>query len=303
MLQDFVTTRRADIIARCRAKIAARPAPRATDVELEHGVPLFLDQLVASFRHTLGPSSLLREESAARHTGTLLQRGFTVAQVVHDYGNIGQTISELAAESGTPLSSAEFQALNACLDDSIASAVTEYGRLREFASTERLGLLAHELRNLLNISFLSFDMLKFGALPASGSTGTILSNSLRALRDLIDKELTAMRLGSGIQQHEVVTLREFIEDVEVTAAIEATDRGLQFSVAPVESEIKISIDRQILVSVISNLLLNAFKFTRPGSRVSLRARATGTKVVIEVEDECGGLPAGTIEKMFVPLEQ
>jgi len=45
MLHDFITEHRNDIIARCRAKIASRPAPRPTDDELEYGVPLFLAQI------------------------------------------------------------------------------------------------------------------------------------------------------------------------------------------------------------------------------------------------------------------
>ena len=55
MLHDFVRVNRAEIIARCRAKISTRPVPRPTDVELEHGVPLFLDQLADSLLLALGP--------------------------------------------------------------------------------------------------------------------------------------------------------------------------------------------------------------------------------------------------------
>ena len=39
-----------------------------------------------------------------------------------------------------------------------------------------------------------------------------------------------------------------------------------------------------------NLLINAFKYTRPGARVVLRAPQRGERVHIEVEDECGGIP-------------
>ena len=41
-----------------------------------------------------------------------------------------------------------------------------------------------------------------------------------------------------------------------------------------------------------NLLSNAFKNTPAGGHVGLRARAEDRRLLIEVEDECGGLPPG-----------
>jgi signal transduction histidine kinase len=49
-------------------------------------------------------------------------------------------------------------------------------------------------------------------------------------------------------------------------------------------------DHQVLAAVLANLLQNAFKFTKPRSQVTLRAGASGGRLLIEVEDECGGLP-------------
>ena len=52
-----------------------------------------------------------------------------------------------------------------------------------------------------------------------------------------------------------------------------------------------------------NLLQNAFKFTRPGTTVVLRAGASIERVLIEVEDECGGLASGDLNELFRPFEQ
>ena len=51
-------------------------------------------------------------------------------------------------------------------------------------------------------------------------------------------------------------------------------------------------DRQVLAAVVGNLLQNAFKFTRPHTTVTLRVVASAERVLIEIQDECGGLPAG-----------
>jgi hypothetical protein len=57
VLHEFLSTHRAAILARTRAKVAARPTPRATQIELEDGIPLFLDQLIEILRSASGPGN------------------------------------------------------------------------------------------------------------------------------------------------------------------------------------------------------------------------------------------------------
>ena len=57
MLHEFLTLHRAEIIARARLKVAGRMAPRPTEAELEHGVPLFLEQLADTLRHEQGTTA------------------------------------------------------------------------------------------------------------------------------------------------------------------------------------------------------------------------------------------------------
>ena len=302
MLHEFITAHRDEIIARCRAKISSRPAPKATDVELEHGVPLFLDQLSDTLRVALAGTDAIAA-SATKHGSELLHRGFTVAQVVKDYGGICQTITELAGELAAPITTEEFQTLSACLDEAIAGAVTEYGRLREHEGTERLGRLAHELRNQLNSALLSYEMLKMGEVAIASSTGSVLGRSLTGLRNLIDRELAEVRLGAGIYQSEPIVVCDLLEDIEVPATMDANARGLEFSVIRVANDVIVNADRPILEAVLANLLHNAFKFTRPKGHVILRSHATADRVLIDIEDQCGGLPPGKTEDLFRAFEQ
>jgi signal transduction histidine kinase len=56
--------------------------------------------------------------------------------------------------------------------------------------------------------------------------------------------------------------------------------------------LSIDADPQLLTSAVMNLLHNAFKNTPSGGHVVLRARAEEGRLLIETEDECGGLPQG-----------
>jgi signal transduction histidine kinase len=59
----------------------------------------------------------------------------------------------------------------------------------------------------------------------------------------------------------------------------------------------------MLAAAVGNLLQNAFKFTKRGSEVHLHTRIMADRLLIEVEDHCGGLPAGTPEKLLLPFVQ
>jgi signal transduction histidine kinase len=62
-------------------------------------------------------------------------------------------------------------------------------------------------------------------------------------------------------------------------------------------------DRQVLAAVMMNVLQNAFKFTRPRTTVTLRVVARAARVLIEIHDECGGLPEGDANALFHPFKQ
>ena len=98
MLHQFLDASRDKIIARARAKAASRPAPRATEAELENGVPMFLTQLVGMLQAPRESGTAAIGMSAAKHGDELLRMGFTVGQVVHDYGGLCQAITEIAVE-------------------------------------------------------------------------------------------------------------------------------------------------------------------------------------------------------------
>lgn len=310
MLHEFVAVNREEIIRRCRAKVAARSVPSPTLAEMDHGVPVFLDQLMNALRCGVSSSPEIGR-TAVQHGHDLLLQGLTVSQVVHDYGDVCQSITELAVETHAPISTDDFRTLNRCLDDAIAGAVTEFGRGQNQSTldketargSERAGLLAHELRNLLNTAIMAFEVLKTGNVGVTGSTGTVLHRSLVGARTLISRSLAEVRLTQGVQNREQFRVSEFIEDLTPAATLEANARGIGLTVASVDEEVVIDVDRQVLASVVMNLLQNAVKFTRPRTTISLSVGASTERVFLEIQDECGGLPQGSTHELFRPFEQ
>lgn len=309
MLDAFVAENREEIVRRCRAKVELRSIPTPTAAELEYGVPCFLDQLIDALREHASSGADIRT-SAARHGRDLHLQGFTVSQVVHDYGDVCQSITDLALELKAPISVEDFRILNRCLDDAIASAVTEYGRGNQalvaaasIRDDERLAFLAHEIRNLVGTASVAFDVLKTGNVGVGGSTGSVLQRGLSALRDLITRSVDEVRMRHSVRDRSRFEIDEFIAELAPAAALEAGARGLTFHLAGGAPGACVDADRPVLTAVITNLLQNAFKFTRPGSSVTLRVSATADHILIAVEDECGGLPDGTIDDLFRPFEQ
>lgn len=181
---------------------------------IDHGVPLFLQQLVETLRneqHTEfrsvdsdpAPAPTEIGRAAALHGAELLHQGFSVDQVVHDYGDVCQSVTALAVEQDVLISTDEFRTLNRCLDNAIADAVASFGSARQTsidrqAETlqQRLVVFAAEHRRLVDIALQSLTAIKTGNIGIGGATGTLLAHALEELRSLTDRTLPEIRLAS-----------------------------------------------------------------------------------------------------------
>lgn len=327
MLHEFLSANRTELVDLCREKVAQR-SPGAHKRELDHGISPFLDQLIKTLRvektsdpmqsrKVSGPAGgqiALSEigETASEHGRELLRHGYSIEEVVHDYGDLCQAITDLAFQKEVEVETDEFRTLNRCLDNAIAIAVTEFAYQRDFlvADTQtqdfnqQLGFFAHELRNLVTTATLAVNIIKAGNVGLTGATGQVLDRSLRGLRNLIDSSLAQVRMSaSGAVQVQVFSLSGFIAEAKLTATLESEARKCVFIVAGVDSALALSGDRDLLLAALGNLLQNAFKFTRPHSEVTLNAYAAGARIHIDVEDNCGGLNPGDEDSMFLPHVQ
>ena len=323
MLRDFIKTNREVLIDRCQAMVAGRSEIKLTDTESAHGIPIFLDQLIETL--SLDPASVPFDGSdpprasnseigsmAALHGRDLLERGFTLEQVVRDYGDVCQAVTNLAHQTGTTIAVDEFRTFNQCLDNAIAGAVTEYAFRQAAVTTQegfqavnsRLGPLAHELRNFLHVAMYAVKAIKAGSVGLTGATGAVLDRSLLGMRNLIDRSLAEVRVTAGLPARiRAVRLSDFLGEVEATSSLDPLARECSFSVSPVDPDLEVYVDPDMLAAAVGNLLQNAFKFTKPHSEVRLHTSLAADRLLIEVEDHCGGLPTGSVEKLSSPFVQ
>jgi len=206
MLSEFLTSNRNELISRCRQKVVDRFAPSEVPPQSEHGAPLLLTQIAEMLRREQRTESREVESSAPAPTeigraaalhGTEMSRlGYSIDQVVHDYGDVCQAVTELAVDQKTPISVDEFRTFNRCLDNAIADAATSFGGARKMhvdghAQTlrERLKKYSDEHRRLVDIAINSFDSIKSGNVGLNGATGNLHLHALAELRNLTDLSL------------------------------------------------------------------------------------------------------------------
>lgn len=329
MMHLFLARHRDELERRCRDKVACRPLRMATDQQLEHGVPLFLDQLIRTLQaeedseHHLSVAISGNADgnddadselggAASIHGGELLDLGYSISQVVHDYGDLCQAVTDLALDLGQEFAVDEFRTLNRCLDNGVAEAVTEFSQQRDLViadeqalqMNQRLGFFAHELRNHLNTAGLALAAIKQGNVGVGGATGAVLDRSLVGLRVLIDRSLAEVRVGAGMTlQRSVISLSNFIGEVKYSASLEANLWQCPFQVDAVAPLLCVDADKDLLFSALGNLLQNAFKFSAGKGKVVLKAYAAGERIHIDVVDSGPGLSEAAMQEIFLPFTQ
>ena len=209
MLYDFLVLNQQELIYRCRKKVEQRLAPLKISANVSHGAPLLIEQITSILhrdqpKNRTIPNSLqaaklpIQNEigrTAALHGIELLHAGYTVDQVVHDYGDVCQSVTELASEQKVSISSEEFRTLNLCLDIAIADAVTSFGKIRESnigaqsrAAEPNLNGFSDESRRLVEIAIRSFSAIKSGTIGVTGATASLHMQTLIKLGLLMDKD-------------------------------------------------------------------------------------------------------------------
>jgi hypothetical protein len=132
MLNDLITSHREQILDRARTKIRSRTSPPVTAAELEQGLPVLLDQFAQFLRGETAPPVSATNAiggSEIHQANQLLSLQLTLPQVVQDYGDICDAITEVAVRAQLSIPFEELQMLNRCLETAVAEATALGARI------------------------------------------------------------------------------------------------------------------------------------------------------------------------------
>jgi signal transduction histidine kinase len=310
-LADFIEARREEITQEWVEQLFATDVPPSLEREdVINNLRDYLNELVRGLREDLGlhqhTHTAVPSTFAKGHGRQRFGLGYDIGSLAREYGLLRDVVFQLLEEHGVTPSLRELRVFSKYLINAIADAVSQYAlerdeELRQMAS-RHMSFMAHELRNPLASARLAFEMLEKGK-PARSRPSQLLERSLLRLNELIDNSLVEARLRAmPAPNREPVELAELLHTIAEESGAELEARELQLRVEAPKG-LMIRADRKLLYSLLSNLVRNAVKFTREGGTIHLRARLSGNRAIVDVEDECGGLPDNRMQTLFDPFVQ
>ncbi len=197
------------------------------------------------------------------------------------------------------------------LEEAVRNRTEELERARaeaEAANDAKSGFLAvisHEIRTPMNAILGMAAGLEESALPPEQhEMAQVILSSGRVLLDLLNDLLDLSKIEAGRMEVEMrpFDLRAFAADERALFAETAASRGLAFTVEVAAEQALVVSDPTRLRQVLSNLLSNAFKFTREGV-VSARLTVRDGRLEMRVTDSGPGVSEAQRRKLFHPFTQ
>jgi PAS domain S-box-containing protein len=167
---------------------------------------------------------------------------------------------------------------------------------------EFIATLAHELRNPLAPIRTGLEILRRVAElpPAAARTRDMMERQLTHMVRLVDDLLDVSRVSRGKLELRVqpVGLEQVLAHaVEASQpAVHAAGHTLDVQLPPAPLRVRGDLTR--LAQVFSNLLNNASKYTPSGGHITVRARAEGECVLVEVQDDGSGIAPDMLPHVF-----
>jgi two-component system sensor histidine kinase KdpD len=164
-----------------------------------------------------------------------------------------------------------------------------------------LRVLGHELRRPLTVIRGASTLLvdDADALPPASRRQMLamIDRSAASMSDMVDDLLTAVHLDLGDldYQAEPLDLQALVEDAVEAASHEGPDRTVDVSGT---EGLEVEADRQHVVQAVRALVVNALRFSPPGTAVEVVAGCQDDTVLVRVLDRGPGIPAEQRERAF-----
>lgn len=182
-------------------------------------------------------------------------------------------------------------------------------REEERRKDQFMAVLGHELRNPLAGIDGGLRLLEGGITAIAADRGewalSMMRSQVRQLTGLLDDLLDVSSIARGKLElrRQVVPLAQLVEAATASAAARLADSGQRLIVSVPEEPLHVDADPRRLEQVIVNLLVNASKYSDPGTEIRLEVRTDEEEAVVEVSDHGLGIDPSMIERIFEPFMQ
>ncbi|GAA3952988.1 response regulator [Allohahella marinimesophila] len=168
---------------------------------------------------------------------------------------------------------------------------------------EFLATLAHELRNPLGPIRTSVELLrKLDPVvpPMQAKARDTIQRHTDHLALLVDDLLDVARISQGkiALRAEPVPVKGFVVNALDTSRAAITAKGHTLTVDQPEQDVWVQGDQVRLSQILSNLLLNAAKYTPPAGHIELRVTATDNELIMIVSDDGIGIDEASVDSIF-----
>lgn len=307
MLPTFLRTRVEAIVQRWLPLVRALPAAaELSEAAIIDNLPAMLEQLACTVDGDPAAEVALGAVIGV-HVEGRAQAGFSLADVIAEYGMLRQAVFDEFVEtavSSTPAEAriAELTAFNRTVDAGIAEAVEHYNWRRKAQQDRLIGILAHDMRSPLQVIALSAQVLLRQQLSddGRGTAGRIVASAAKLdqlTTDLLDFARTRMG-GSLPVMPAPADLREVLLRAYDEARLLHPQRDLRHA-ADQAPEAPCRIDAARMGQALTNLLSNAIR--HGGDPIIVRLDTAEERIVVSVCNR-GRIDDAVRQTLFQPFE-
>jgi signal transduction histidine kinase len=301
IISQFLHVHRAAVATRWYAKVR-ESLPQGGDltaIQTMDSMGIFLEEMIRSLRQdgrVATGNDVAREHGRQRHG-----LGTGLPELVKEYGLCSESMVEIAHELGETLSADSQVALSRFLFLATAEAVDEYvmraAERQRQSGVDHLALIAQELTGPLSVVQLSLDVPRERL--SDEATATLHLGLSRANQLLQREPGAAPEIVAPVPELQIqpLPLHVIVKEAMQHASAQASQRGVTLK-SEIDPSQTVAGDRSLLLSALSQLILNAAKCTKLGSVVTTRAKVAEGRLVVEVQDQCGGLDSQRIAVVF-----
>jgi signal transduction histidine kinase len=192
-------------------------------------------------------------------------------------------------------------------ESALANREAELARESDQRKSDFLAVLSHELRNPLAPIHNALHILDRA--PPGGEQARrardVIERQVAHLTRLVDDLLDTTRISRGkiVLHRERFDLREVVRSTIDDHRALFEERGLALRLEVPAGPVWIDGDPTRMSQVLSNLLQNAAKFTRPAGSVSVAIHTSEGRAALHVRDDGAGMEQAVLERAFEPFVQ